>query len=188
VSGAGTVGSPYVFTPTATSGSVVYTLTASNVSGCSNSTTYTVNINPTPTAVTVTPANPSPCANDSAVLLTATGGTTATTNTILAENFDTTAPGWTVGSATTSPTVSNWVQITAPLTDGAGSATFSNFTTLNGGKFMLSNSDAAGSGNTSSSRLTSPSFSTVGYASATVTFGLRRLLITELLGIQFKVI
>ncbi len=165
VSGSAATG--YTFNPSI---STVYTLNALQSGGaqCSNSATFTVAVNPAPSALTVTPADVTICSNGAAQLLTATGGNVAP---IMSENFDgATAPGWTIVNGASSPSASNFYYQSAPYTDSAGSATFSNFTTVQGGKFALSNSDAGGSGSTSNSQLISPSFSTVGLSAATLTF------------------
>ena len=70
VSGSAATG--FTFNPTATT---VYTLTASNTSGCVNTATYTVTVNPLPTAAAITPSSPSICLNSVQSLTVNTGGT-----------------------------------------------------------------------------------------------------------------
>ncbi|MGK4568336.1 MopE-related protein [Flavobacterium sp. 3HN19-14] len=160
-----TTGASVTATPSVTT---TYTVVGT-ANGCSSvGTTVTITVNESPSTVTVTPASTTKCSADPAVLLTASGG--SYTNTILSENFNTSAPTWTITNAGTSPAVSNWAYTNVPYTDTAGTATFSNFTTVNGGKFALSNADAGGSGSITNSVLTSPSFSTVGYTAANVSF------------------
>jgi hypothetical protein len=162
----GSAASGYIFNPTVTT---TYTLTGTQTSGnlCQNTVTYTVTVNPVPQPLTITPSSATLCSIDAPVLLTTTQGTAATA---FAEVFSTTTPGWTMTNAGTSPVVSNWQYPTAPYTDLSGSATFSNFTTVNGGRFAFANADAGGSGSVTNTVLTSPSFSTVGLPNATLTF------------------
>ena len=150
-----------------------YTITATDASsgpsaGCVTTGTVTVSVNPSPTAVTVTPASATICEN-SIQALTVSGGLVNNVS-ILSENFDANAPTWTITNAGTSPAISNFAYQTAPLTDAAGAATFSNFSTVQGGKFAYANSDAGGSGTTTNTVLTSPNFSTVGFTAANVNF------------------
>ncbi|HEX9979605.1 MAG TPA: GEVED domain-containing protein, partial [Flavobacterium sp.] len=162
----GNAASGYTFNPVATT---TYTLNASQSGGsqCVNSAQITITVNSLPQAVTITPSAPSICPTGSPVQLSATIGTSSI---IMTQNFNGATTGWTITNGTSSPTVSNWDYITAPFTDQAGSAKFTNFTTVNGGKFAMSNPDAGGSGSVTTSVLTSPVFSTVGLSNATLTF------------------
>ncbi|MEI7507975.1 MAG: GEVED domain-containing protein, partial [Flavobacterium sp.] len=163
----GTTTEAVVATPSATT---TYSVTGVDANGCTTAAkTITVTVNPYPSAVSIAQGATSICQNG-VMSLTATGGTYTGTGTILSENFNTTAPGWTVTNGTSSPTVSNWSLATAPYTDTSGSATFTSFSTTNGGQFAYANADAGGSGTTTNTILTSPSFSTVGYSSANLTF------------------
>ena len=73
----------WTFNPTATT---TYTLTASQSAGiCENIATYTVNVNPVPTAITFTPASPSVCVDD-VLTLTAAGGVFS--NSLLSQTMD----------------------------------------------------------------------------------------------------
>jgi hypothetical protein len=150
---------------TAASGTYYFTATAN---GCPSATaSVSVVVNQSPAPISITPASPLVCPG-SVQQLTVTGGTPSPN--ILNENFNNNAPGWTIISATSSPTLCNWYYQTTPYTDQAGSAKFTNFTTLEGGKFAYSNADAGSSGVTSDSKLISPVFSTTGYSAATLTF------------------
>ncbi|MEI7726785.1 MAG: hypothetical protein WCK09_16870, partial [Bacteroidota bacterium] len=170
--------SPYTFPTTGASVSAspgattLYTVTGTDNSGganagCATNATVTITVNPPPAVVTITPAAAGINAGDIQQLVASGGSSSAT---ILSENFNGSATGWTVTNGGSSPAVCNWYYQTAPYTDALGSATFLNFSTLDGGKFALSNSDAGGSGSSSDSKLASPVFSTVGYSSATITF------------------
>ncbi|MEI7664108.1 MAG: right-handed parallel beta-helix repeat-containing protein, partial [Bacteroidota bacterium] len=145
-----------------------YTFTAT-YNGCTSAiATTNASVNAVPAAVTVNPPAPSVYAQN-IQQLDAVGGTVSGV-TILSENFDASAPGWTFLNGGSSPAVCNWYYQACPYTDASGSATFSNFSTLNGGKFAYSNSDAGGSGSTSDSKLISPVFSTVGFSTASISF------------------
>lgn len=63
----------WTFNPTV---STVYTLTASQTSGalCAATATYTVNVNPIPSAISFTPVSPVSACENTAVAITATGG------------------------------------------------------------------------------------------------------------------
>lgn len=159
--------SPSIPTATAAASGTYSFIAIAN--GCSSTPgTTIVTVNQTPSAVVITPGAATISAG-AIQQLEASGGT-VTGVAILSENFNGAAPLWTITNAGTSPLVSNWYYQATPFTDAAGSATFSNFTTVEGGKFALSNSDAGGSGSTTDSKLASPTFSTVGFTSATLTF------------------
>jgi len=163
----GTSGASVIATPSA---NTTYSVTGVDANGCTTAAaTVAVTIAPYPSALTITQGAASVCTNG-IMSLTATGGTVAGTTNILTENFNSGAANWTITNAGTSPTVSNWFYQSAPLTDASGSATFSNFTTLEGGSFAYANPDAGGSGSVTNTVLTSPSFSTVGFTSANLTF------------------
>jgi len=153
----------YIFNPTATT---TYTLTASNtVSGCVTTTTFTVNVNVLPTAL-VLADSAAICEGGSAVAITATGATTL--NTLLSENFNGATNNWTTTNTGTGGTVANaaWTLRADGYTIPGYQLVHSN----DNSQFYMSNSDQQGSGSTTSTTLQSPSFSTVGYASATLAF------------------
>lgn len=159
----GNAASGYTFNPTATT---TYTLTASNtVSGCVTTTTFTANVNVLPTAL-VLPDAASVCEGGSAVAVTATGGTTNAT--MLSENFNAATNSWTTANLGTGGTVAN-----AAWTLRADGYTLPGYQLVHSNdnsQFYVSNSDQQGSGSTTSTVLQSPSFSTVAYASATLSF------------------
>ncbi|MGI4863557.1 MAG: M43 family zinc metalloprotease [Janthinobacterium lividum] len=86
------------------------------------------------------------------------------TGSLPSENFNGTAPGWTI--ANTGAAASAW-QYSASYTNTRLGLT--NYT-LDGSRFVIANSDAGGVGSTTNTTLTSPAFSTVGYASLSVSF------------------
>ena len=150
-----------------------YVVTATDASGganngCVNTGNVVVTVSPTPSAIILTPSTAVIC--DGNIQTINTSGGAIANIVAYSENFDGGAAGWTITNGGASPAVSNWQYITAPYTDPSGSATFLNFTTLQGGKFAYSTPDAGGSGTTTNTILTSPSFSTVGYTNLTMTF------------------
>ena len=167
-------GSSISVIPTA-AGIYTYQVSANDAgSGCSTTATVNLTIGTPLSTLTVTPAITAVCAG-ATDLLTATGGTVSGTATALSENFDNNAPNWTITSASTNSsnatiTSVNWYYQPAPYTDVSGSATFSNFSTTQGGKFAYSTPDIGGSGSTTNTVLTSPAFSLANYTSATLTF------------------
>jgi hypothetical protein len=155
-------GSSQTVSPTATT---TYVVTATG-GGCNNSASRTVTVLPTPTNPVVVPSTPGGrCLGQNKTLTTSS--TTAGTVSLLSETFNTgtlASLGWT--QSTTGTTVP-WNLVTAPhnyLTQ------ITNFSVTNpGSSFVICNSDADinSLGNTS---LISPSFSTVGRTTVTVSF------------------
>ncbi len=139
--------------------------TAGPFAGCAVSATVPVTVNPVPTGVTATASTYTVCSGATIDLF----GSAAQSATVLSQDF-TAAAGWTTLNGGSSPAVSNWYIQPSPYTDAAGSATFSGFTTVNGGNFAYSNSDAGGNGSQSDSKLISPVFSLAGYTGASLTF------------------
>jgi hypothetical protein len=164
----GNAATGYTFNPSATT---VYILSATQNGGgqCANTTTFTVTVNPMPAALVISPSNVAMCSNGTPVQLSTSGGNVNNV-TIMSENFNNSAPAWTVTNGGSSPAATNWTYVSAPYSDTAGAATFSNFSTPNGGKFAMANQDAGSLFSTTTTVLTSPVFSTVGYSSATLTF------------------
>jgi hypothetical protein len=119
----------------------------------------------TPTT-TATPS--SVCVNSSSVL---TAAASAGSATLLSENFNGAAAGWTTINNSTggsSPANAAWTLHSSPYTyNGTLSFTFSS---NDASQFYLTNSDAAGTGVAVSTILQSPSFSTVGYSSCSLQF------------------
>ena len=154
---------PYVFNPSA---SGVYTLTATSGAGCVNVKTIAINVNPTPTTGTAT-FTTNPICEGSALALNASGFTSAPVP-LLTQDFESGIGAWSINAASvggTLPGVANWniqphgYSLDARVWNSPG-----------GNNFIVSDADAAGSGVTINTQLTSPTFSTVGAASATVAF------------------
>jgi len=161
-------GSPVLATPVTTT---TYTMTATDNSagpynGCSFVSTTTVNVNASPSALTVTPAN-SNINLGQIQQLTASGGI-INNQVLLHENFNLSAPTWVITNGPTSPAVGAWHYEDCPF--NIVSHAFTNFSTLDGGKFAFSNADAGGSGSTTVTMLTSPSFNTTGFTSLSLSF------------------
>ncbi len=148
-----------------------YTVTATDnssgpFSGCSNTASQIVTVNPSPSALNVTPATSSLYIG-SIQQLTASGGTIPT-QVLLQENFNTSAPSWVITNGPSSPLGGAWHYEDCPF--NISSHAFTNFSTQDGGKFAFTNADAGGSGSTTVTMLTSPSFSTVGYSTLSLAF------------------
>jgi parallel beta-helix repeat protein len=145
-----------------------YRLKVTNgVTLCSgNSAPAIVTINPVPTAMTITPSTPAVCST--AQQLTASGGL-ITGATIMADDFNGSAPGWTI--------INNSVGTAAPTTwmfqpDGyVYNATYPTaYHSNDNSQFIHLNCDPGGTGSTTSAILQSPPFSTVGFNTASLSF------------------
>jgi hypothetical protein len=127
------------------------------------------------TTVTLNPAPPIPAlATTATSLCPGTVATLSATNLVASalpnENFNGTAPGWTITNAGVASTA--WQYLTAYSYTSTYLA-LSNYS-LDGSRFVLANSDAGGSGSSTNTALVSPAFSTQGYADLQLTF-LQRL-------------
>ncbi len=118
-----------------------------------------VTINLPPSAITITPATTaSICLGDSGTFI---ASATAPNNEVLYEDFDGAAAGWTITN--TSGTSASYWQLRTP-------SGWNNYVPGGGTQYMEAAPDATGSGITTTTVLTSPSFSLDGYTSATLTF------------------
>jgi gliding motility-associated-like protein len=162
VAGNSTTG--WTFNPTVTT---TYTLTASQSSGslCANAITLTVNVNPLPSDITFTPANPAVCVGQ-VQSLTVQGGTINTV--LLSENFNATTNAWTTVNNSTggSPALAAWTLQNSGYVYGF----YGTFSSNDATQFYLTNSDAQGSGSSTDTELVSPSFSTINFSNATLSF------------------
>ena len=162
VAGNSTTG--WTFNPTVTT---TYTLTASQSSGslCANAITLTVNVNPLPSDITFTPANPAVCVGQ-VQSLTVQGGTINTV--LLSENFNATTNAWTTVNNSTggSEPLAAWTLQNSGYVYGF----YGTFRSNDATQFYLTNSDAQGSGSSTDTELVSPSFSTVNFSNATLSF------------------
>ena len=124
-------------------------------------------VNPLPTTVTVTPASQGVCAGSIQQLVVSGGELSGLT--ILSENFNGATNSWTtINNSTggTDPLLAEWTL----QPDAYVYSTYGTWHSNDNSQFYLSNSDAPGSGVTVSTILQSPSFSTSGFTSASLSF------------------
>jgi gliding motility-associated-like protein len=162
VAGNSTTG--WTFNPTVTT---TYTLTASQSSGslCANAITLTVNVNPLPSDITFTPANPAVCVGQ-VQSLTVQGGTINTV--LLSEDFNATTNAWTTVNNSTGGTdaLAAWTLQNSGYVYGF----YGTFSSNDASQFYLTNSDEQGIGGSTDTELISPSFSTINFSNATLSF------------------
>ena len=137
----------------------LYSLTASNGT-CTATVTTNVSLLPGTTVPTVTPSSASIC-NGNNVTLTAAAGSSACSTPILSENFNAGLGSFTITNVVGSPATyfKLWTPPGYPGTVVPGDGT----------QYVEASPDAVVGANLNTT-LTSPSFSTVGYTSATLTF------------------
>ncbi len=155
----------WVFNPTETT---TYTLTASQTTGslCAATANVTVTVNPVPSAITFTTSVTGVC-TDNVLPLSVSGG--ALNNVaILNENFNSLTNSFSTINNTTGATDNSIPAWT--LRPSGFLQTDTTFLSPDASQFYLSNSDAAGSGNNTDVSLVSPSFSTLNFTSAAVSF------------------
>lgn len=145
--------------------STIYTLNANQTSGslCTNSASINISINPLPSTLVLADAT---ACEGFPVTLTPTGGTVP--SVILTENFNAATNNWTTGNASTGGTVNNAAWTLRP--DAYVYLTYGTWHSNDNSQFYHTNSDAQGTGGTTSTTLVSPAFSTLGYTSAAVSF------------------
>ena len=133
------------------------------------SASVSITANPQPSVITFSPATPS-IAYGGSIAVTANGGALTNNGVIaMSEDFNGTTP-WTITSNGTSPAAANWSVKTAPFSNATSGATFTNFSTPNGGGFIFASGDVGGSGTTTNTVIASPSFSLVNYTTASMTY------------------
>ncbi|MCX6303728.1 MAG: T9SS type A sorting domain-containing protein [Bacteroidetes bacterium] len=161
-------GSALTFGPAAFA-SGVYTVTASNdENGCSLAMAGTVGItvNPKPSDLSIVPAGPLSLSPGTIQLLSANGGTISGI-TLLSENFNGVATGWsTVNNSTGgTPALAAWtIQNDGYLYNSE------TFHSNDNSKFYFSNSDAQGSGGSTNTILKAPPVNTMGYSLLNLSF------------------
>lgn len=161
----GTSATGWTFNPTETT---TYTLTASQSTGslCGATASIVITVDPLPLAIAISPSPVVTCV-DSIQQLTATGGNSMVT--LMSENFNSPTNGWTtVNNSTGTGTPANAAWTLRP--DGYIHSTYAVWHSNDNSQFYLTNSDAGGNGSVTATLLQSPSFSTVGYASAELKF------------------
>jgi hypothetical protein len=149
----------------------VYTVQVSVATGpCPATASTTVALNPAPPIPELATTATSLCPGTVATL----SATNLVASPLPNEDFNGAATGWTLTNAGTASTA--WQYRTA-YSYNSYYINLSNYS-LDGTRFVLANSDAGGAGATTNTTLTSPVFSTQGYANLQVSF-LQRFLYLE---------
>jgi len=158
-----TTQNPTLTNLTSASAGTYKVLVSVTTGACPGQGSTTVVVNPTPPTPTLTSSATAPvCASSSVTLV---GNYPAVSGTLPSENFNGTAPGWTI--ANTGAPATTWQYTTGTTLTYPGIVTGFSF---DGTRFAYAISDAGGAGSTTNTTLTSPAFSTVGYSSLTVSF------------------
>ena len=160
------------FSPNSTSASVsvagatagTYTVTATNSCGSVNDDVV-VAVNSGPQGVTASSSSSSVCSTANTVNLTSTAS--ALPSTVLSQNFNSGISPWTTTNTSTGGTTAN-----AAWTARANNYNYSGtvFSSNDASQFVLSNSDAQGSGSTTATTIVSPVFSTEGYSALSLSY------------------
>ncbi|HRD54588.1 MAG TPA: hypothetical protein PKY96_18255, partial [Flavobacteriales bacterium] len=127
-----------------------------------------VTVNPNPAGATANATDLTVCDGDQVDL---TSAPSSPSPTILTENFNGVAAGWTTTNTTTTTgsgdvSLAAWTLRPNGFVGPTGGAINSN----DASQFYMSNADAPGSGSTTNTTLVSPVFSLVGYSAATLSF------------------
>ena len=142
----------------------VYTVTVSNSSGaCPGTASTTVVVSPAPPKPQLARSATAVCPGTPVTLV----ASVPATGSLPAEDFNGSAPGWTVGNAGLASTA--WQYQAAPFSYSSAYVELYNYS-LNGTRFALANSDVGGANSPTNSTLVSPAFSTVGYSTLQVAF------------------
>jgi trimeric autotransporter adhesin len=174
----GATTSSIMVSPTSTT---TYTVTVTSPGACTATASVTVVVNPVPTNPMASASSPSVCAGQT-VNLTSSADTPP--GTILSQNFDSGLGGWSVVNGTPHTAGTEWIIQTPPYTY---STLITNWSGFNSTPFIVANSDAGGSGSTTATRLVSPSFSTAGYTSASLSFDTYFRALTEaFVGVEYS--
>ncbi len=157
-----TTGATVIASPVATT---AYVVTGTSAAGCTGTHTSTVTVTTTPPPVAVTPAVDSFCSGGSVML----SASATLPSMIFTDSFNAGPGSWSVDNTGTTPATivpnTQW-QIRA---DGYSYST-DVFHSPDMTDFAMVNADIGGSGSTTRSVLTSPSFSLAGYTSASLSF------------------
>ncbi|TRV26893.1 MAG: T9SS sorting signal type C domain-containing protein [Microcystis wesenbergii Mw_MB_S_20031200_S109D] len=130
-----------------------------------NSVTFRYEANTRPTPITIaTPSGTAVCSSGPAIPLNSSGGLVSGFP-ILSEGFNGATNTWTVAGTGSGSPIANWTLRPNNYGGPLGAVTSNDNT-----QFYFANSDAPGSGTSISTTLTSPSFSTVGYTSLSLSF------------------
>jgi len=155
-------------TPTAT-GTFNYSIPINP--GCV-SASGTITVLPTPTVVSASSSASTICASGSVDLTSSATSNSNTATTLLSENFNGTATGWTKTNSSTGGTPANAAWTLRP-NGYTVCLTCTNSATINSNdasQFYLTDSDNQGQNGNTATTLKSPSFSTFGLSGATLTF------------------
>ncbi len=145
-----------------------YTVTANDAAtGCAITATSIVTVLGSPAPIVITPSAPV-ITPGTIQPLAATGGE-VTGVTIFGENFNAATNNWTTINNSTGGTNAALTAWTL-RPDGYVYSSYGTWHSNDNSQFYMSNSDAAGSGVTTATILQSPSFSTVGYSAASLSF------------------
>lgn len=166
----GTIDAGFTFTPDV---STVYELTLTQTSGsfCTTVVSYNVTVRSEPPAISIVPANPTICESETLMLNASLAA--ATPAIIFSENFNGLTNNWVTTNLSTGGNVAAaaWTLRNSVYNY---TSTFWNpsFSSNDASRFYLTNSDAQGPPGTNKTRtyLESPSFSLVGYTTASLSF------------------
>ena len=167
----GSFASGFTFNPTTTT---TYTLTATQTSGslCGAILTHTVTVNPAPSPISIVPASVTICEN--AVQSLSGSGGASSAIPIYTENFNAPTNAWTVANTSIGGDVlaSQWNLKPDNYNYVNGFGWNVTFHSNDNSQFYIANSDSqsASPGTLTRTTLTSPSFSLVGYTSASLSF------------------
>lgn len=166
----GSAGAGYVFNASTTT---VYTLTATETVSPFrvNTTTFTYNATAAPTAVSVTPATATVCQTGPAQQLTSSGGIVFG-SVVFDQNFESGTTDWTLlnNSGDSNPPTAIPAAQPAWTIRPNGFNKPPMFTSNDASSFLLSDSDAQGSGTSTNVTLLSPIFSLANYSTANLSF------------------
>ncbi|GAA4037212.1 hypothetical protein GCM10022386_23750 [Flavobacterium cheonhonense] len=154
------------------SGTATLTLTSSGGSCGVATASKTLVVNPLPSAITAGASVTSICAGSPFNLTSSATSNSSTAVTLVNENFNGSATGWTTAntSAGGTPANSAWTIRTNGYSVCPTCGTTENLNSNDSSSFYLSDSDRQGSGGTTATILQSPTFSTVGLTDASLNF------------------
>jgi hypothetical protein len=162
----GDAASGWIFNPTVTTS---YVLNASNsVSGCNTTVNGLITVDPLPSALVITPSPLEVCV-DAIATLSVTGG--LSNLVLIDEGFNAPTNNWVATNNSTGGTPADAAWTLRP--NGyvyTNSTLLPTFYSNDNSQFYMSNSDDQGSGGTTATLLTSPSFDLTGLTSANLSF------------------
>ena len=123
-----------------------------------------------PTNVTATSSSSTICSGSSVNLTSSATSNSNTATTLLNENFNGSATGWTTTNTSSGGTSANAAWTLRPNGYNNGTSYGATISSNDASQFYLTDSDKQGSGGTTATTLKSPAFSTVGLSAASLTF------------------